>query len=111
MKLSKYPNVVHKEVFDNLETWDLILLSFVSKNMKKVVKSSQTNRFKNISRIVYSYGGFRDRMVYTPAKTNHDYINVRIRKQIEEVSILKMIERQDSNSSQWNVAGKRIDYE
>ncbi|PIC41734.1 hypothetical protein B9Z55_009044 [Caenorhabditis nigoni] len=82
--------------------------------MKKLIKSSQTNRFKNVSRIVYSYGGYRDRMVYTPDKTSYDSINVWIRKKTEEVSILKMIERQvdaENDSFQLNAAGKRYDLE
>ncbi|CAO4368788.1 unnamed protein product [Caenorhabditis nigoni] len=53
MKLSKYPNVIQKEILDNLKCSDLFLLSFVSKHMKNLIKSSQVKRFKNIQRIVY----------------------------------------------------------
>ncbi|PIC42605.1 hypothetical protein B9Z55_009628 [Caenorhabditis nigoni] len=53
MKLSIFPYVVQNEIFDNLEISELLLLSFVSKNMKKLIKSSQTSRFKSISQIEY----------------------------------------------------------
>ncbi|PIC41910.1 hypothetical protein B9Z55_009165 [Caenorhabditis nigoni] len=54
MKLSKFPYVVQKEIFDNMKTTNLFWLSFASKNMKTLIKSSQTKRFKSISRVTYN---------------------------------------------------------
>ncbi|PIC44341.1 hypothetical protein B9Z55_004737 [Caenorhabditis nigoni] len=53
MILSKYPRVVQNEIFNHLNYSDLFLLSFVSTNMKKLIKSSQMKRFKAIGSIEY----------------------------------------------------------
>ncbi|PIC55417.1 hypothetical protein B9Z55_000700 [Caenorhabditis nigoni] len=55
MKLSNYPLLIQKEILHNMKYTDLFLLSFVSKNMKKLIKSSQTKRFRSIDSIVYDY--------------------------------------------------------
>ncbi|CAO4368920.1 unnamed protein product [Caenorhabditis nigoni] len=54
MKLTKFPYYVQTEILDNMNTADLFWLSFVSYNMKKLIKSSQTARFQSMRRITYS---------------------------------------------------------
>ncbi|CAO4366522.1 unnamed protein product [Caenorhabditis nigoni] len=54
MILSKYPYVIQKEILDNMEYTDLFMFSFVSRNMKKLIKSSQLNRFQSISSVQYN---------------------------------------------------------
>ncbi|PIC55281.1 hypothetical protein B9Z55_000621 [Caenorhabditis nigoni] len=53
MILSKLPSVVQNEIFYKMEYSDLLLLSLASKNIKKLIKLSQTRRFKSIGYIVY----------------------------------------------------------
>ncbi|PIC41932.1 hypothetical protein B9Z55_009172 [Caenorhabditis nigoni] len=53
MKLSKFPYLVQKEIFDHMKHSNLFSLSLVSNNIKKLIKSSQTVRFQSISRITY----------------------------------------------------------
>ncbi|CAP30083.2 Protein CBG10772 [Caenorhabditis briggsae] len=55
MNLSKYPNLVQKEILDNMNHIGILLLSFVSKNMRKLIKSSQKKRFESIRSIEYNY--------------------------------------------------------
>ncbi|CAP31279.1 Protein CBG12276 [Caenorhabditis briggsae] len=54
MKLSKFPYLVQQEVLSNMASSHLFLLSFVSKNMKALIKSSQVARFKNVIHIKYN---------------------------------------------------------
>ncbi|PIC41719.1 hypothetical protein B9Z55_009039 [Caenorhabditis nigoni] len=74
MKLSKYPNLVQKEILDNMKYSDLFLLSFVSKNMKNIIKSSQAARFKSISRIVYNMQNTNYRTIYIPLGSSEEVI-------------------------------------
>ncbi|CAO4360427.1 unnamed protein product [Caenorhabditis nigoni] len=53
MILSKYPNLVLKEIFDHMGYSQLFMLSFVSKNMKKLIKWSLKKKFKSIRSIRY----------------------------------------------------------
>ncbi|CAP38918.2 Protein CBG22289 [Caenorhabditis briggsae] len=53
MILSKYPSLVQQEILENLNNIDLLFLSFASKKMKKLIKSTQMNRFKSINSIGY----------------------------------------------------------
>ncbi|PIC55376.1 hypothetical protein B9Z55_000674 [Caenorhabditis nigoni] len=55
MILSKYPLVVQKEILDHMIYVDLLRLSFMSKNMKKLVALAQKKRFKSIRSIEYHY--------------------------------------------------------
>ncbi|CAO4360405.1 unnamed protein product [Caenorhabditis nigoni] len=55
MILSKYPLVVQKEILDHMNIIDLLLLSFVSENMKKLVALAQKKRFNRIRSIEYHY--------------------------------------------------------
>ncbi|PIC41924.1 hypothetical protein B9Z55_009169 [Caenorhabditis nigoni] len=73
MKLSIFPYVVQNEILDNLKISELLLLSFVSKNMKKLIKSSQINtRFKNIKQIEYNNHGYPGvvHIPFTPMSDN-----------------------------------------
>ncbi|PIC55286.1 hypothetical protein B9Z55_000626 [Caenorhabditis nigoni] len=74
MKLSNLPYLVQKEILLNIQYSDLIMLSFASKNVKKIIKSSQITRFKSISSIVYNYFLMGPEMVYIPSKTKRDFI-------------------------------------
>ncbi|PIC41709.1 hypothetical protein B9Z55_009037 [Caenorhabditis nigoni] len=80
--------------------------------MKKVIKSSQTKRFKSIvpnqqvKRIVYDYGESHEGLVYIPIEPHFRHKSRWWSKETEEMSILKMVDRQDCN-----VAEKLIDYE
>ncbi|CAO4368782.1 unnamed protein product [Caenorhabditis nigoni] len=114
MKLSKYPSLVQKEILENMTYTDLFLLSFVSKNMKKLIKSSQTKRFKSIGRIAYSYDKIGEGMVYIPIKPIFRYTSRRTITETTKELILRTVERQDdakNDSFQLNVAGKLIDFE
>ncbi|CAP23843.1 Protein CBG02723 [Caenorhabditis briggsae] len=53
MKLSKYPSLAQNEILDNMSFPCLFLFSFVSKSMKKLIKSSQLQRFKSIHSVEY----------------------------------------------------------
>ncbi|CAO4366943.1 unnamed protein product [Caenorhabditis nigoni] len=53
MKLFKYPYLVQKEILENVEPSCLFLMSFVSRNVKKLIKSTQLIRFKSIECIRY----------------------------------------------------------
>ncbi|PIC41703.1 hypothetical protein B9Z55_009033 [Caenorhabditis nigoni] len=90
---------------------DLFLLSFVSKNTKKLIKSSQTTRLRSIGRIVYYNGGTRDGMANISVKPILHHTN-RVEKANE--FILKMVEckedAKNNDSFQLNVAGKLIDF-
>ncbi|CAO4369413.1 unnamed protein product [Caenorhabditis nigoni] len=74
MKLSIFPYVVQNEILDNLKISNLLLLSFVSKNMKKLIKSSQSTRFKRISHILNAFCLGIDRLVCIPYMTCLDNI-------------------------------------
>ncbi|CAO4369354.1 unnamed protein product [Caenorhabditis nigoni] len=98
MKLSKYPHLVQKEIFYNMDASDLFLLSFVSKNMKKLMKCSQKKRFKRINTIRFDNRGGR-LFVYIPFKNFYD-------------EILEISEHEDTKKDyfQLNVSGKMIDF-
>ncbi|CAO4369284.1 unnamed protein product [Caenorhabditis nigoni] len=76
MKLFKAPYVVQKEILDNMQTSDLFWLSFVSKKIKNVIKSSQATRFKSIRSIVYDYVDQDQRIIYIPSESGRDVIMV-----------------------------------
>ncbi|PIC42784.1 hypothetical protein B9Z55_009747 [Caenorhabditis nigoni] len=102
MKLSTFPYGVQKEIFDNMKIPNLFLLSFVSKNMKKLIKSSQMTRFKSISHIVNgkSISPGIDRRIYIPFMTMAD-------------NIMEISERREETKNdyfQLNVSGKTMDF-
>ncbi|CAO4368781.1 unnamed protein product [Caenorhabditis nigoni] len=102
MKLSKYPNVVQKEIFSNMETSTLFLFSFVSKKMKNNIKSNQTKRFKSIKRIMCEFDDTGE--IYIPPIYNHDYIM----NTFEELSDRDEDDKRDL--FQLNVSGRIIDF-
>ncbi|PIC55063.1 hypothetical protein B9Z55_000497 [Caenorhabditis nigoni] len=58
MKLLKFPYLVQDEILHNLGYSQLFLLSFLSKNMSKLIKKSQQKRFEDIiSSIEYKSPG------------------------------------------------------
>ncbi|PIC20158.1 hypothetical protein B9Z55_025449 [Caenorhabditis nigoni] len=80
MKLFKFPYLLQKEVFDNMEYQDLFLLSFISNKMKKTIKSCQANRFKSISFIRYC--GMNKRTFVDIVAKNHlkeDFVEIKER--------------------------------
>ncbi|PIC42608.1 hypothetical protein B9Z55_009629 [Caenorhabditis nigoni] len=99
MKLSTSPYLVQKEILDNMKTSNLLLLSFVSRNMKKLIKSSQIERFKNISHIMYKNRRFGPK-VTVPGKYSLDTI----------MEFTESRKKTKNNYFQLNVSGKVIDF-
>ncbi|CAO4384879.1 unnamed protein product [Caenorhabditis nigoni] len=75
MKLSTLSFLVQTEIFANMKLSDLLLLSFVSENMKKLIKSSQIKRFKNIRHIEYGISDY-PRRVYIPYQNHGIYYEI-----------------------------------
>ncbi|PIC42337.1 hypothetical protein B9Z55_009450 [Caenorhabditis nigoni] len=98
MILSKYPYLVQQEILHNMEYTDLFLLSFVSERMKKLIKSSQMNRFKSIGSIVYHV----DKTVQPCVYIHEGPFNKTI------IRILK--QKKTENDFQLNVCGKIINF-
>ncbi|CAP38846.2 Protein CBG22205 [Caenorhabditis briggsae] len=71
MKLFKFPYLVQQEILHNFEYKNLFLISFVSKNMKKLIRSSQIERFKSTNSIVYDSN---EQLVCIPFKNTLDRI-------------------------------------
>ncbi|CAO4368917.1 unnamed protein product [Caenorhabditis nigoni] len=87
-----------------MKTSNLFLLSFASKNMKKLIKSSQAKRLKSINHIVYgdpSLFGLRNkREVYIPCMPEPD-------------NIMELFERREEIENDYfrlNVAGKIMNF-
>ncbi|PIC55313.1 hypothetical protein B9Z55_000643 [Caenorhabditis nigoni] len=101
MKLSKYPHVVQKEILDNLEYPELFLLSFVSKNMITLIKSSQVQRFKSINYI--SYDCCLNNQLIVKISSEHN----------EHENLVKIVEREETDNDYFplNVSGKMIDFQ
>ncbi|CAO4360364.1 unnamed protein product [Caenorhabditis nigoni] len=113
MKLSKYPHLVQKEILDNMGYSDLFLLSFLSKNMMKIIKSSQIIRFKNINHINYDcclstfvfisskHSGLEKLLTITECEeTDNDYFSLNVSG--------KMIDFQISNDNKYPVAANNL---
>ncbi|CAO4368790.1 unnamed protein product [Caenorhabditis nigoni] len=101
MKLSKFPYLVQKEILGNMKYSDLFLLSFVSKNIKKLIKSSQITRFRNIGRIVFDM-----------KNTEHPMISIVFGSSVYFIIISSIIsEKLKNDYFQLNVSGKSIDFE
>ncbi|CAO4369369.1 unnamed protein product [Caenorhabditis nigoni] len=102
MKLSIFPYLVQNEILDNLKISELLMLSFVSKNMKKLIKSSQITRFKSIRHIEYDNAGNPGR-VHIPFMLNPEY------------RIMEFRERRDYETEdeffQLNVSGKVLNFQ
>ncbi|PIC50200.1 hypothetical protein B9Z55_000012 [Caenorhabditis nigoni] len=74
MKLSNFPYLVQQEILHNIGYADLFMLSFVSKNLKKLIKSSQIPRFKSINSIVYEDNGGNPPQVFIHGRNIRDMI-------------------------------------
>ncbi|CAO4368792.1 unnamed protein product [Caenorhabditis nigoni] len=101
MKLSKFPYLVQKWILDNMKCSDLFLLSFVSKNMKTIIKSSQAMRFKSIGRIVYDIENRNHQSIYIPYESNEDVI----------LNCWDISEKLKNDYFQLNVSGKLLDFQ
>ncbi|CAO4366072.1 unnamed protein product [Caenorhabditis nigoni] len=99
MILFNYPYLIQQEIFHHMETSELFLLSFASKNMKKLIKSTQMARFKAINSIVYGCSETNEPYVYIPHEVKKDII----------LRIIKH-ERLKNYDFQLNVSGKNIDF-
>ncbi|PIC20166.1 hypothetical protein B9Z55_025453 [Caenorhabditis nigoni] len=74
MKLFKYPYLVQNEILNNTEFSDLLMFSFVSKRMKKLIESSsQMQRFGNVKTIRYDHRNGRT-FVCIPFHHYHDHM-------------------------------------
>ncbi|ULT99946.1 hypothetical protein L3Y34_000901 [Caenorhabditis briggsae] len=103
MKLSIFPYLVQKEILENMKISNLFLLSFVSKNIKKLIKSSQITRFNSISHIVYD----------APERPVTDSWSVYIPFMPKSDNIMEFTERREETEDdyfQLNVAGKIMDF-
>ncbi|PIC55628.1 hypothetical protein B9Z55_000822 [Caenorhabditis nigoni] len=101
MIISKYPIVVQKEILDNMNYVDLFLLSFVSKNMNKLIKWSQKKRFESIRPVDYHCHDISDLpFVHIPFKGGY-----------EGIIDLENKYRNKNPIFQLNVSGKTIDFQ
>ncbi|CAO4386117.1 unnamed protein product [Caenorhabditis nigoni] len=101
MILSKYPYVVQKEILDNMDCGQLLMLSFVSKNMKKLIKSSQKNKFENIRVIEYSCGHTSDPRA----------VHITFEGEYENVMYFSNEEPNRNGTFQLDVSGKLIEFQ
>ncbi|PIC41934.1 hypothetical protein B9Z55_009173 [Caenorhabditis nigoni] len=109
MKLLKFPYYVQTEILDNIEHSNLFWLSFVSKNIKSLIKSSQAKRFRSISRIVYE--SFRDKpIVSIHFKTKNKEGTKDVLKKENIIGVFGVYREYESDCFQLNVAGKMIDF-
>ncbi|CAO4374471.1 unnamed protein product [Caenorhabditis nigoni] len=111
MIFPKYPGLIQREILDDMNNLDLLLLSLVSKNMKKLVSSSQNKRFRNIRSIEYEY----DRtdgtcVVYLldQSKPLKEYYKQESRT-VDDIIIRIEHTKAGKDSNQLNVSGKLID--
>ncbi|PIC55514.1 hypothetical protein B9Z55_000757 [Caenorhabditis nigoni] len=101
MILSKYPNLVLKEIFDHLELSELFVLSLGSKNMKNLIKWSQKERFKTIRSIEYLCNNIsQPPLVYIPSKRGMESIMDFWNPKKDKYGIFQV-----------NVSGKMIDFQ
>ncbi|CAO4360406.1 unnamed protein product [Caenorhabditis nigoni] len=113
MILSKYPFVVQKEIIDNMSHLDLLLLSFVSKNMKKLIMSSQKKRSKCIRSIEYAYNRMDGTCVVymiDESKPLEKY-QKRSARNVDDM-LMKIVEQEKAESDhiQMDLSGKTIDF-
>ncbi|CAO4360353.1 unnamed protein product [Caenorhabditis nigoni] len=99
MQLFKYPNLVQNEILDNMNCSNLFLLSFVSKNIKKLIKSSQMKRFKSIDSINYDYGSAKH-FVYIPYNVDS----------LDDIMQIAVVDATKKDYFQLNVSGTMIDF-
>ncbi|CAO4385332.1 unnamed protein product [Caenorhabditis nigoni] len=92
MKLSKFPYLVQKEIFAEMNNQDSFSFSFISKKMRQLIKSTQSERLKSISFINYKRSRVKTAIVGIVFKNG------------EEEDVLVLDERSAT------VAGKLIDF-
>ncbi|PIC55539.1 hypothetical protein B9Z55_000771 [Caenorhabditis nigoni] len=112
MILSKYPFVVQKEIIDNMNHLDLPLLSFVSKNMKKLIMSSQKKRSKSIRSIEYQYNRADGTCVVYLIDESKPIVKYHRRSSRTEDDVIMKIVKLDEDKNdtvQFNVLGNMID--
>ncbi|CAP38847.2 Protein CBG22207 [Caenorhabditis briggsae] len=102
MKLFKFPYLVQQEILHNFEYKNLLLLSFVSKNMNKLIKSSQIARFKSVNFIEYGSGRSDEPLVYIPHK-NTRYTILKLTGPFENPA------RHENDYFTLNISGKIVD--
>ncbi|CAO4360509.1 unnamed protein product [Caenorhabditis nigoni] len=113
MILSNYPFVVQKEILDHMNHFDLLLFSFVSKNMKKLIMSSQKKTSKSIKSIDYQYrktDGTCEVYLLDESNPLEEYYKPSSRS-VDDM-IMKIVERdEDENDKvQFSLLGKMIDF-
>ncbi|PIC13946.1 hypothetical protein B9Z55_027515 [Caenorhabditis nigoni] len=82
-----------------MEYTDLFLLSFLSKKVKKLIKSSQVNRSKKIDYIMYDCDHAQEILVYVFYKNDWN----------EKLLLLAKHDDTDNDCHQLSVSGKMID--
>ncbi|PIC55379.1 hypothetical protein B9Z55_000676 [Caenorhabditis nigoni] len=113
MILSKYPFVVQKEIIDNMNHLDLLLLSFVSKNMKKLIVSSQKMTSKSIRSIEYQYDRLDGTCVVyllDERKPLEEYYERSSRTVDDVIMRIVKLDEDENDNVQFNVLGKMIDF-
>ncbi|CAP35124.1 Protein CBG17463 [Caenorhabditis briggsae] len=109
MKLSKIPYLVQKEILDNMKYSDLFWLSFVSENMKTLIKSSQVKRFRNIGRVVYE--SFCDKPIASiHFMTKNKQGTEDVPKKENIIGVFCDYKESEDDCFQLNVSGKVIDF-
>ncbi|CAP37088.1 Protein CBG19933 [Caenorhabditis briggsae] len=103
MILSKYPWLVQNEILQNMEPSELLLLSLVSKNMKKLIKSCQKKRLESVNTIVYSTDVNNYLCAYI-LRESHKFMHKDILMRFEE------FQETETPDFQLNVSGKKIDF-
>ncbi|EFO92805.1 hypothetical protein CRE_18214 [Caenorhabditis remanei] len=73
MQILRFPTLIQKEIFENLDFDELLVLSFLSKRCKQFIQTLQKNRFKKIKTIVYDFG-WRDRISITVESVDSEYL-------------------------------------
>ncbi|PIC55213.1 hypothetical protein B9Z55_000580 [Caenorhabditis nigoni] len=99
MQIFKYPDLILIEILHNMNYSEIFLMSFISKNMKKLVKSYQISRFDRIESIRYECYPNGQPLVYIHYKSSSERI-LKIEECDEEIN----------DKFQLNISGKMIDF-
>ncbi|PIC33091.1 hypothetical protein B9Z55_013195 [Caenorhabditis nigoni] len=110
MILSKYAFLIQKEIFHNMGYADLLMLSFVSKNMKKLIKLTQKKRFETISSITYECNGRNLPKVQIANKHGWDIVlDMACHQNWSILMEITKLGKGRYNNFQLNVSGKILD--
>ncbi|CAP38778.2 Protein CBG22125 [Caenorhabditis briggsae] len=99
MKIFKYPHLVLIEILHSMNYSEIFMMSFISKNMKKLIKSYQIARFEKIDSIRYECNPRGQPLVYIYYKSSSEKI-VKIDK----------LDKNINDYFQLNISGKMIDF-